>query len=213
MTSIEWWIYDCLSNNNKNNEKTLFMSSNKIYATNSTPNVACMNANTNPRMHTLHILRGLPRVTYCNMCMQDCPGIRTKMWNMYNILPMQVNLPILGIRHRIRSDMGIFVNVEIICIYGECTLAEVINWCRVTHTCVSKLIIIGSDNGLSPGRRQAIIWTNAGILLIAPLGINFSKVLIIKDVFGYVVWKMAAILSRSQCVKWNHPSWRTVSLI
>ena len=28
---------------------------------------------------------------------------------------------------------------------------------RVTHICVSKLIIIGSDNGLSPGRRQAII--------------------------------------------------------
>ena len=30
--------------------------------------------------------------------------------------------------------------------------------------------IIGSDNGLSPGRRQAIIWTNAGILLIGSLG-------------------------------------------
>ena len=31
---------------------------------------------------------------------------------------------------------------------------------RVTHICVSKLTIIGSDNGSSPGRRQAIIWTN-----------------------------------------------------
>ena len=40
------------------------------------------------------------------------------------------------------------------------------HWGRVTHICVSKLTIIGSDNGLSPGRRQAIIWTNAGILLI-----------------------------------------------
>ena len=39
---------------------------------------------------------------------------------------------------------------------------------RVTHICVSDLIIIGSDNGLSPGRRQAIIRTNAGILLIRP---------------------------------------------
>ena len=36
--------------------------------------------------------------------------------------------------------------------------------------CVRKLIIIGSDNGLSPGRRQAIIRTNAGMLLIAALG-------------------------------------------
>ena len=34
---------------------------------------------------------------------------------------------------------------------------------RVTQLCVSKLTIIGSDNGLSPGRRQAIIWTSAGI--------------------------------------------------
>ena len=47
-------------------------------------------------------------------------------------------------------------------------------WGRVTHICVAKLTNIGSDNGLSPGRRQAIIWTNAGILLIWPLGTNFS---------------------------------------
>ena len=51
-------------------------------------------------------------------------------------------------------------------------------WGRMTHTCVSKLTIIGSDNGLSPGRRQAIIWPNAGILLIGPLGTNFNEILI-----------------------------------
>ena len=50
------------------------------------------------------------------------------------------------------------------------------HWGRVTHICVSDLTSIGSDNGLSPGRRQAIIWTNAGILLIGPLGTNFSSV-------------------------------------
>ena len=48
----------------------------------------------------------------------------------------------------------------------------------MTHIFVSKLTIIGSDNGLSPGRRQAIIWTNAGILLIGPLGTNFYEILI-----------------------------------
>ena len=48
----------------------------------------------------------------------------------------------------------------------------------MTHICVSKLTIIGSDNGLSPGRRQAIIWTNAGLLLIRPLVINFSEIFI-----------------------------------
>ena len=51
-------------------------------------------------------------------------------------------------------------------------------WGRVTHICVSKLTIIGSDNGLSPGWHQAIIWTNAGILLIRPLGTNLSEILI-----------------------------------
>ena len=52
------------------------------------------------------------------------------------------------------------------------------HWGRVTHICVSKLTIIGSDNGLSPDRCQAIIWTNAGLLLIGPLGTNFSEILI-----------------------------------
>ena len=47
----------------------------------------------------------------------------------------------------------------------------------MTHICVSKLTIIGSDNGLSPGRRQAIIRTNVGILLIRTLGTNFSEIL------------------------------------
>ena len=50
------------------------------------------------------------------------------------------------------------------------------HWGRETHICVSKLNITGSDNGLSPGRRQAIIWTNAGLLSIGPLGTNFSEI-------------------------------------
>ena len=48
----------------------------------------------------------------------------------------------------------------------------------MTHIYVRKLTIIGSDNGLLPGRRQAIIWTNAGILLIGPLGTNINEILI-----------------------------------
>ena len=43
------------------------------------------------------------------------------------------------------------------------------------NICISKLTIICSDNGLSPGWCQAIIWTNAGILLIGHLGTNFSE--------------------------------------
>ena len=50
------------------------------------------------------------------------------------------------------------------------------HWGRVTHICVSKLTIIGSDNGLSPVRHQTIIWTNAWILLIWPLVTNFNEI-------------------------------------
>ena len=52
---------------------------------------------------------------------------------------------------------------------------RITHWGRVTHLCVGKLIIIGSDNGLSPDRRQAIIWTNAGSLSIGPLRTYFSE--------------------------------------
>ena len=47
----------------------------------------------------------------------------------------------------------------------------------MTHICASELTIIGSDNGLSPVRRQAIIWTNAGILSIRILGTTVSEIL------------------------------------
>ena len=58
------------------------------------------------------------------------------------------------------------------------------HWGRVTHIHISKLIIIATDNGLSPGRRQAIIWTNSRILLIGPLETNFSEILIEIDTFS-----------------------------
>ena len=56
---------------------------------------------------------------------------------------------------------------------------------RVTHMCVSKLSSIGADNGLAPARRQAIIWTNAVILLIGPPGTNFSKLLFEIHTFSF----------------------------
>ena len=51
-------------------------------------------------------------------------------------------------------------------------------WGRVMHIFVSKIIIIGSDDGLAPDRRQAIIWNNAGKLLVGPVETNFSEILI-----------------------------------
>ena len=52
------------------------------------------------------------------------------------------------------------------------------------------MAIIGSYNSLSPTRRQAIIWTNAGIFLIGPLGISFSEILIKIHTFSFKkMWK------------------------
>ena len=56
-------------------------------------------------------------------------------------------------------------------------LHQLTHWGRATHICVTKLSINSSDNGLSPRRHQAIIRTNAGILLIGTLGTNFSEIL------------------------------------
>ena len=75
-------------------------------------------------------------------------------------------------------------------------------WGQVTHICVSKLTIIGSDNGLSPGRRQAIIWTNAGILLIGPLGTNCSEILIAIETISF----------KQKHLKMSFGKWRTFYL-
>ena len=72
----------------------------------------------------------------------------------------------------------------------------------MTHICVGKLTMIGSDNGLSPGRRQAIIWTNAGILLIGPLGTNFSEIL-----FG-----IQTSLFKKMHLKMSSAKWRPICL-
>ena len=71
------------------------------------------------------------------------------------------------------------------------------HWSRVTHICVGTLTIIGSDNGLSPGRRQAIISNNAGILLIGPLGTNFSEISI--EIYIFSFNKMHLKMSSGKC--------------
>ena len=79
------------------------------------------------------------------------------------------------------------------------------HWGRVTHICVSNQTIIGPYNGLSPGRRQAIIWTNAGILLIGPWGTNFSEILISIQAFSFrkMHLKMSSAKWRPFCIGLN----------
>ena len=88
-----------------------------------------------------------------------------------------------------------------------CMYSTLTHWSRVTHICVSKLTIIGSDNGLPSDRRQAIIWTNARLfnwILRNKLQWNLnrkSNIFIQENAFKCVVCKTAAILSRPQWVK------------
>ena len=87
----------------------------------------------------------------------------------------------------------------------------------MTHICVSDLTTIGSDNGLSPGWRQAIIWTGAGILLIGPLRTNFSEISIAIHAFSFkkihvkmssAKWRLFRlglnVLILTMIVQWNH---------
>ena len=82
---------------------------------------------------------------------------------------------------------------------------ELTHWGRETHKCFSKLTINGSDNGMSPGRHQAIIWTNAGILLIGTLGTNFSEIFIKIRTFSFTKMhlKMLSVKWRPFCLSLN----------
>ena len=59
------------------------------------------------------------------------------------------------------------------------------------HIYIGNLASISSDNSLSPGRSQAVIRINAGIVLIAPLGTNLSDILIEIHPFSFkkYIWK------------------------
>ena len=79
------------------------------------------------------------------------------------------------------------------------------HWGRVTHICVGKLIIVGSDNDLSPDRRQGIIWLYAGLLSIGLLRTYFSENLIQTQQFSLKEMhvKMSSAKWRSSCLGLN----------
>ena len=99
-----------------------------------------------------------------------------------------------------RQNYDISVSVALV----PSEVAILTHWDRVTHICVSKIIIIGPDNGLSPGQCQAIIWTNAGILLIRTF--HFSGILSEIHTVSFQKMhlkcrlEMTAISFRLQCV-------------
>ena len=59
------------------------------------------------------------------------------------------------------------------------------HWGRVTHTWAIKSTIIDSDNTLSPGLRQAIIWNKDEIVLFQTYGTNVSEILSEINIFSF----------------------------
>ena len=95
-------------------------------------------------------------------------------------------------------------SLQYMCRHGYIlSIVYLIHWSRVTHICVSKQTIIGSDNGLAASHYLNQIWNIVNWNLRNKLRWNFnrnSKIFIQENGFECVVCEMAAILSRPQCV-------------
>ena len=101
-------------------------------------------------------------MAWCSSCQMGLLGHNELIqWTSYNIFLSLQNLA---------YDLNV--------VFRDFTHVILTHWGRVRHICAGNLTIIGSDNGLSPGQHQAIIWTNVGLLSIGTLGTNFSKILI-----------------------------------
>ena len=114
-------------------------------------------------------------------------------------------MPWLPVCQVIRTILIMSLYKHRLSLFNDENASTLTHWGRVTHICVVKLTTIGSDNGLLPGRRQAIIWTNAGILLIRPLGANFSEILIGVQTFSFkkMELKMSSAKWRPFCLGLN----------
>ena len=71
------------------------------------------------------------------------------------------------------------------------------------HLCISKLNIIGSDNGLLPDWHQAIIWISAEILLTGPFGISEILIKIYTFSVKKMYLKMLSAKWRQLCLSLN----------
>ena len=109
------------------------------------------------------------------------------MWTFqYNDTVWSVQTPIMKVKwfyEHVISVVGIpLLGLMIFILNRGPTLSH---WGLVMHIYISNLTIIGSNNGLSPGWPQAIIWNSAGILLIGPLGTNSSEIFIQIYIFSF----------------------------
>ena len=112
---------------------------------------------------------GIPR--YYSFCLYiTCKSICVFLTPIYNMFVLWIYYQIsLGFNNSIPQMFE-----------QHCQIAVhwLTHWGWVTHICVGKLMIIGSHDGLSPERRQAIICPSDGILLIGPNETTLNEILI-----------------------------------
>ena len=76
-----------------------------------------------------------------------------------------------------------------------------VEWTQWSKYALVNYVTFGSDNGLSPGQRQAIIWSSVGILIIGPLGTIFSEILIGIQTFSIKKMKKMHLKLKMSSVK------------
>ena len=131
-----------------------------------------------------------PMATYMARCLHNCPSAR-----------------------QLCQDRGSFlVKLNWTPSFKHYIIQFSTHWGRVTHLCVSKLTIIGSNNDLSPGRRQAVIRTNAGILLLRPLVTNFNEMLIEILTFSFMKTRLKVSSAKWHpfCLGLNVLNWKSM---
>ena len=124
--------------------------------------------------------------TWTNLCQLFVRNKLSVTVKVY-ISPLLIISKSKGFHKRDVTPMD-FVYILVITVYSA----------TVMHIYVSKLTTIGSDNGLSPCRRQASIWTNAGIMLIGPIGTNFSEIQIKINTFSFKKMHLKMLFAKWQ---------------
>ena len=125
---------------------------------------------------------------------------------------MSVKGSLFGTELVTKSMLGICFDLILLIVHWYSVwIYCIIYWSQVRYACISNFATIGTDNRLSPGRHQAIIGTNAGILFIRNLGRSFTEIKSEIHTFSFkkIHLKMSSAKWRPFCLDLNvlKPTW------
>ena len=165
----------------------------------------CIKSYQHTENHTFDNLLGLKRCIFIKFeryVHNGCNGINGHQYTSF--LSIKLSMP--RILSAVRYSLFIWNHLTFRApISHELVTCILTHWCRVMHICIGNLTIIGLDNGLLPDQCHVITWTIAGILLIGPLGTNFSEILIKIRTFSFtkIHLKTLSVKQRPFCLGIN----------